>query len=104
VIRSFSDFRYVDPFRRYLRPKQKVVENRAEFRTIFAIAYFRGRAFQKLYTRYHPCLAARRLEKFPGETLTSPEVIDSNTLNFRPNYKFSRSKFLGRSRPTCGER
>jgi len=27
---QFSDFRYVDPFQRYLRSKSKVVRNRAE--------------------------------------------------------------------------
>ena len=46
----------------------------------------RGRTFQKLYTRYHPCLAARRLEKFREDTPTSPEVIEAHTLNFRPNF------------------
>jgi len=35
----------------------------------------KGRAFQKLHPHYHPCLAARRLEKFPEDTPTSPEVI-----------------------------
>jgi len=86
MIKNFSDFRYVDPFRRYSRSKSKVVRNRAEFRTIFAVANFRGRAFQKLYARYHSCLAERRLENFPQDTPTSPEVIASNTLNFRPDF------------------
>ena len=45
-----------------------------------------GRAFQKLYARYHSCLAARRLEKFREDTLTSPEVIEAHTLNFKPAY------------------
>ena len=36
---------------------------------------FRGRAFQKLYARYHPCLATRRLEKFHEDIPTRPEVI-----------------------------
>jgi len=39
---------------------------------------------------------ARRLKKFSEDTSTSPEFIDSNTLNFKPNFKFSRFKiFLG---------
>jgi len=59
-----------------------------KFRRFFAVANFRGQVFQKLYARYHPCLAARRMEKFPQDTPTRPEVIDSNKLNFRPNYNF----------------
>ena len=31
VVTYFSDFRFVDPFRRYLRSKSKVVRNRAEY-------------------------------------------------------------------------
>jgi len=54
-----------------------------------------GRTFQKLYTRYHPCLAARRQENFREDTHTSPEVIEAHTLNFKPNFKFSRLKFFG---------
>ena len=47
---------------------------------------FRGRAFRKLYARYYPCLAVRRLEKFHEDIPTSPEVIAVNTLNFRPDF------------------
>ena len=74
-----------------------------------ALINFCRRAFQKIYTVYHSCLPARRLRKFhedtPSELLdkssksldtpTSPEVIEPNTLNFRPNFKFSRLKFFG---------
>ena len=56
--------------------------------------FFGGRAFQKLYLVYHSCLAARRLKKFHVDTPTSPEVIEPNTLNFRPDFKFSRLKFF----------
>jgi len=55
----------------------------------FALTNFWGLVFQKLYPRYHPCLAARRLEKFREDTPTSTAVIDPNTLNFMPNFKFS---------------
>ena len=58
----FSDFGYLEQFRRYSRSKSKLVKNRAEFLTFFALPYFRGPAFQKLYTCYDPCLAARRME------------------------------------------
>ena len=50
-----------------------------------ALPDFRGRAFQK-YARYHPCLAARRLEKFHEDIPTSPEVRGVHTLNFRPDF------------------
>jgi len=32
---------------------------------------------------------------FCGDTPTSPEVIVANTLNFKPDFKFSRLKFFG---------
>jgi len=32
---------------------------------------------------------------FCGDTPTSPDVIVANTLNFKPNFKFSELKFLG---------
>jgi len=60
-----------------------------------ALLNFWGRAFQKLYPVYHSCLAARRLKKFHEDTPTSREVTEPNTLNFRPNFKFSRLKFFG---------
>ena len=47
---------------------------------------FRGRAFQKLYAGYHPCLVARSLEKFREDIPTSLEVIEAHTLNFRPDF------------------
>ena len=61
---------------------------------------FRGRAFQKLYARYHPCLATRRLEKSHEDIPTSPEVIGVHTLNFKPNFKFSRLEFFFRWTPS----
>ena len=57
-----------------------------KFGRSFAPQIFWGRVFQKLYARYHPCVAARRLEKFREDTPTSPEVIEAHTLNFRPDF------------------
>ena len=60
-----------------------------KFGRVFGHPDFFGPAFQKLYARYHPCLATRRLEKFRNfreDTPTSPEVIDAHTLNFKPNF------------------
>ena len=86
VDQVLSDVRYVDPFGRYSCSKSKVVRNRAEIWTFLALPIFG--AFQKLYAHYHPCLAARRLEKFRKDTPTSPEFIEAHTLNFKPNSKF----------------
>ena len=47
-----------------------------------------------MYADCHPCLEARRLEKFREDTPTSPEVIDAHTLNFRPDFKISRKKIF----------
>jgi len=33
--------------------------------------------------------SSRDLEKFGEDIPTRPEVIETNTLNFRPNFKFS---------------
>ena len=38
---------------------------------------------------------AGRMKKFSGNTSTIPEVMDSSTLNFNPNFKFSRFFFGG---------
>jgi len=43
---------------------------------------------------------ARRMENVFGDTPTSPEVTVANTLNFQPNFKFSRLKFFGGPRRT----
>jgi len=65
-------------------------KSRRNLDVFLALRNYRGRAFQKLYARYHPCLATRRLEKFPEDVPTSPEVIGVHTLNFKANFKFSR--------------
>ena len=95
LIKFFSDVQYVDPFWRYSRWNSKVVKNRAEIWTFFGLGKFWGRTLQKLYTRYHPCLRARCLENFCEDTHTSPKGIEAYTLNFKPNFKFSRLKFCG---------
>ena len=65
---------------------RKLSEIDTKFGRFLALPNFRGRAFQKLYARYHPCLARRRLEKFHEDIPTSPEVIGVHTLNFRPDF------------------
>jgi len=92
----------VDAFRRYSRLKSKVVRNRAKFWTLSLLNCW-GRAFQKLYPIYHFCLVARGLKKFHEDTPTSPEIIERKTLNFRPNFKFSRLNFLRGQHPLRAE-
>ena len=80
-----------------------------KFGRFLALPNFWGRAFQKLYARYHPYLASRRLEKFHEDTPTSPEVVEAHTLNFKPNFKFSVLNFCffflgGDPRPSLGVR
>ena len=65
---------------------RKLSEVAQKFGRFLILPNFRGRAFQKLYARYHPCLAVRRLEKFHEDIPISPEVIGVHTLNFRPDF------------------
>ena len=65
---------------------RKLSEVAPKFEGFLTLPNFRGRAFQKLYARYHPCLAVRRLEKFHEDIPTSSEVIGVHTLNFRPDF------------------
>jgi len=46
--------------------------------------------------------SSRGLEKFGEDILTSPEVIKAQTLNFKPNFKFSRYKVFGGTPSTLG--
>jgi len=94
LVSYFSVFRHVDHFRRHSRSKSKVVRIRAEIWTFFGPPNFTGRAFQKLYERYETCIATHCLEKFHEDIPTSPEVIGAHTLNFKPNFKFSRLQFF----------
>jgi len=76
---------------------RKLSEIAPKFGRFLTLPNFRGRAFPKLYARYHPCLATRRLEKFHEDIPTCPEVIGVQTLNFKPNFKFPRLEyFFGR--------
>ena len=42
---------------------------------------------------------AGRMKKFSENTSTIPEVMDSRTLNFKPNFKFSRFFGVYASKP-----
>ena len=66
---------------------RKLSEIAPKFGHFLALGNFWGRTFQKLYTCYDPCLAARHLENFREDTHTSPEVIEAHTLNFTLNHR-----------------
>jgi len=56
LIKYLFDFRYVDPFRRYLQSNSKVVTNRAEFWTFFTLPNFVGAPLAKLVITLSPRL------------------------------------------------
>ena len=90
------DFAYLESFRRYSRSKSKVVKNGAEFWMIFSPSQILGGRPSKSYTNIMTPASWHVVWKmFCGDTPTSPEVIVANTLNCKPNFKFSRLKFFG---------
>jgi len=96
LITYFSDFRFVDPFRRYSRSKSKVVRNRAKFWTVFWPSQISGGRPSKncAHVITHGSSHAvwiKICDDFP----ISPEVVDVHTLNFKPSFKFSRLNFFG---------
>ena len=92
-ITFLSDFGYLESFRRYSRSKSKVVKNRAEFWTFFSPSQILGGRPSKSYTNaMTPALWHVVWKMFCGDTPTSTEVIVANTLNFKPNFKFSGLK------------
>ena len=48
LIKYLSDFRYVDPFQRYLRSNSKVVRNRAKYLYVFVLPHFIGGPLPKV--------------------------------------------------------
>ena len=90
------DFGYLESFRRYSRSKSKVVKNRAEFWTFFSPSQILGGRPSISYTNVMTPASWHVVWKmFCGDTPTSPEVIVANTLNFKPNFKFSGLNFFG---------
>jgi len=54
MIKSFSDFSFVDPFRGYSRSKSKVVKNREKFWAIFCRHKFLGSGIVKIVPNLSP--------------------------------------------------
>ena len=96
MIKYSSDLRYVDPFRRYLRTKSKVVRNRAEYWTFFSPSQILGGRPSKSYTHFIT-IDSRHVawKKFYEMTPPRTKVIGAHTLNFKQNFKFSLLNFLG---------
>ena len=81
---------------------RKLSEIAPKFGHFLALPNFRGRAFQKLYPRYDP---ARCMENVLWGYSHWRKVIGVHTLNFKPNFRFSRLEFFwGDPRPTSGVR
>jgi len=106
VDNGFSDCRYDDLFRRYSRPKSTVVKNCAEIWTFFSPSQILWTGPSENCTRViTPDLRHVDWKKCHEYTFTRPEVIVAHTLNFRPNFKFSRLIcFRGDPRPSWGVR
>jgi len=85
LINYFFDFRFMDPLRSYSRSKSIVVKNLAKFSTIFfAVTNFGVAGIVPILS---PLLRGTSTEKKSRKDIpTSPEVIASNTLNFRPDF------------------
>ena len=84
---------------------RKLSEIAPKFGRFLVVPNFRGRAFRQLYALYLPYLEIRRLEKSHEDINTNAVVIGVHTLNFKPNFKFSRLEFFWRDpRPTLGVR
>ena len=84
----------MDPFRRYSRSKSNVDRNREEFWTFFSPSQILGGRPSKSYTHFiTPTLRHVEWKKFCEDTPISPEV--AHTLNFEPDFKFSRLNFFG---------
>jgi len=89
------DFGYLESFRRYSRSQSKVVKNGDKFWTFFSPSQILGGRPSKSYTNVMTPTSWHVVWKmFCGDTPTIPEVIVANTLNFKPNFKFSGLKFF----------
>ena len=92
----FSDFRFVDLFRRYSRSKSKVVRNREKLWTVFWPSQILGGRPSKNCTHVitHGSPHVVWLKSCHDISI-SPEVIGVHTLNFEPNFKCSRLNIFG---------
>ena len=94
----FTDFRRNDSFLKIIAIKVESCQKsrRIGIFDIFSPSQILGGRPSKNGTHIiTPALRHVELKKFREDTPTSPEVIVAHTLNFRPNFKFSRLIFFG---------
>jgi len=73
---------------------RKLSEIAQNFGRFFRPPKFLGAGLPKIVPTLSLLPRGTSTKKFHEDTPTSPEVIEPNTLNFRPNFKFSRFKFF----------
>ena len=77
---------------------RKLSESALNFGRFFSTSQILGGRPSKSYTHFiTPASRHVPWKKFCEDTPTSLEVIGAHTLNFKPNFKFSRLNFLGGS-------
>ena len=74
---------------------RKLSEIAQNFGRFFGPPKFLGAGLPKIVPSLLLLPRGTSTEKFHEDVLNSKEVIKSNRLNFRPNFKFSRLKFWG---------
>ena len=74
---------------------RKLSEIAQNFGRFFALPNFRGRPSKSYIHFITPTLRHVEWKKFYENTPISPEVLFAHTLNFKPDFKFSRLKFFG---------
>jgi len=93
LINYSFDFGFVDLFRRYSRSKSKVVRNREKIWTVFLLSQILGGRPSTNCTQFiTPGSRHVVWIKICDGIPISYELIDVYTLNFKPNFKFSRLK------------
>jgi len=89
-ISFFSDFRYLESFQRYSRPKSKVVKNRAEFWAFFSPSQILGGRPFKSYTNVMSHASRRR--HVVWKIFCAPRLV--KTLNFKPMMMTTMMKII----------
>jgi len=95
LINYFFDFRFMDPLRRYSRSKSKdvrIAKNFGRFLPSQIIGGMPSKNYTQVITPGWRHVV--RIKICDGIPIRS-ELIDVYTLNFKPNFKFSRLKFWG---------
>ena len=95
MINCFFDFRFVDPLRRYSRSKSKVVRIAKNFGRFLPSQILGDRPSKNCTQVITPGSRNVVWIKICDDIPIISELIDVYTLNFKPNFTFSRLIFLG---------